>query len=184
MHKPLPDTSLLHELLLYTPESGAFQWKPRSPKHFVPTARRTAEWLCRWWNTRFANTQAGSFDPHQYILIRINGVDYRAHRIAWMMTYGSEPEFIDHINGNPSDNRITNLRSVSFEDNTKNARRRADNRSGATGVSYFAPKNTWRARINYQNKTILLGYYRSKEEAIAARKAAETVYLYHANHGR
>lgn len=184
MHKPLPDASLLRELLVYNPTTGEFVWRERTPAHFAPTARRTPEWLCRWWNTRFANTQAGSYDPHKYLLIRVNGTDYRAHRIAWMLTHGEAPLFIDHINGDPTDNRLCNLRSVSREDNAKNAKRRTDNQSGVTGVSYFRPKNTWRARINYKGATITLGYYRSKEEAIAARKAAETLYLYHTNHGR
>jgi hypothetical protein len=184
MHKPLPTASLLHELLTYDPNTGDFIWKERTSKHFTPTPHRTAEWLCRWWNTRFANVQAGSLDPHQYVLIRINGIDYRAHRVAWVMTYGVEPKYIDHINGVCNDNRIENLRSVTSEDNTKNAKRRCDNQSGVTGVSYFRPKNTWRARINYKNATITLGYYRTKEEAIAARKAAETLYAYHTNHGR
>jgi hypothetical protein len=184
MLKPLPPASLLHELLAYAPDTGEFVWKPRLDRHFTPTPRRTAEWLRRWWNARFVNAQAGSLDHNGYVLIRVNGVDYRAHRIAWVMTYDQDPKFIDHINGVQTDNRIANLRSVSHEDNTKNAKRRADNLSGVTGVSYFAPKNTWRARINYKGKTVLLGYYHSKEEAIAARKAAETVYSYHINHGR
>lgn len=184
MHRPLPSANLLRELLNYAPDTGTFIWRERRPEHFTATAQRTPGWLCRWWNTRFANTQAGSYDPNQYLLIRVNGTDYRAHRIAWVMSYDSEPEFIDHINGNPTDNRLVNLRSVSQADNAKNAKRRADNQSGVTGVSYFSPKNTWRARINYKGATITLGYYRSKEEAIAARKAAETLYVYHANHGR
>jgi hypothetical protein len=100
------------------------------------------------------------------------------------MTYNTELEFIDHINGDRSDNRITNLRSVSHSGNTKNAKRRGDNLSGMTGVSFFRPKGTWRARINHNGETILLGYFRTYEEAVAARKAAEKIYEYHENHGR
>lgn len=184
MLKPLPPASLLHELLSYDPETGEFVWKTRRPDHFAPTLRRTAEWQCRWWNKRFADTAAGSRDPNGYVLIRVNGIDYRAHRLAWVMSYSTDLEFIDHINGNRSDNRIANLRSVSHSGNTKNAKRRGDNLSGVTGVSFFRPKGTWRARINHNGRTILLGYFRTYDEAVAARKAAEKVYEYHENHGR
>lgn len=184
MHKPLPNATLLRELLSYDPLTGAFVWKQRGVNHFKPTMQRTQEWLCKWWNTRFAGTNAGSYDPNGYILIRINGIDYRAHRIAWAMTYGAAPEFIDHINGVRDDNRIENLRSIAQEGNAKNAKKRGDNRSGTTGVGFYPSKNKWRARINYKGKTIALGYFDTTEEAIAARKAAEKVYEYHENHGR
>ena len=184
MHKPLPNATLLHELLTYDPVVGTFIWNTREPKHFTQTPQRTQDWLCKWWNTRFANTPAGSYDPAGYLLIRINGVDYRAHRIAWAMTYGAAPGFIDHINGVRDDNRIQNLRSVNYDDNTKNAKKREDNRSGTTGVGYYPPKNKWRARINYKGRTIALGYFNTLEEAVAARKAAEKIYEYHENHGR
>jgi hypothetical protein len=184
MPKKLPDVQLLSELLSYDPNTGLFCWKPRLPKHFISTPHRSTEWQCKWWNTRFANTEAGSFDPGGYKLIRINSIDYRAHRLAWLIIHGTTPEFIDHINGIRDDNRIVNLRSVNHEANTQNAKRRRDNITGTVGVSYYASKGTWRARINKAGKTILLGYFRTKEEAIAARKAAERMYEYHENHGR
>jgi hypothetical protein len=114
----------------------------------------------------------------------MSGVDYKAHRLIWLMSYGVAPEFIDHINGVRDDNRLENLRSVSWEENTKNAKRRADNVSGVTGVSFYSPKGTWRARINYKGRTVLLGYFKTPAEAVAARRAAEKIYGYHENHGR
>lgn len=184
MPKPLPDTSVVATLLSYNPKTGVFTWRPRDRTWFTDTPTRSAEWQCTWWNARFANAQAGTLDPYGYIVIRLLKVDYRAHRLAWLLMTGEPPVFIDHINGNRSDNRFVNLRSVEHAENTKNAKRRADNTAGVTGVSYFAPKNTWRARINDNKRTITLGYFRTKKEAIAARKAAEKVYAYHKNHGR
>jgi hypothetical protein len=184
MPKPLPETSIITALLDYDPSTGLFVWRTRSVEWFRDTPRRSAEWQCAWWNTRFASAQAGTLDPYRYIVIRVLGIDYRAHRLAWAVMTGETPIFIDHINGVRDDNRFVNLRSVAHSDNTKNAKRRIDNTAGVTGVSYFAPKGTWRARINDNRKTILLGYFRTKEEAIAARKAAEKVYAYHKNHGR
>lgn len=184
MHKPLPNATTLHDLLVYDPLAGTFIWKPRRPEHFTATEKRTPEWLCLWWNKRFAGQPAGSPTPHGYVVIRIGSIDYRAHRVAWVMTYGCEPDFIDHINGDRADNRLTNLRSVNHGENTRNAKKRTDNLSGTVGVSYFAPKGTWRARINLNGETLLLGYFKTKEEAIAARKAAEKTHGYHENHGR
>ena len=184
MLKPLPDASLLHELLSYDPLTGVFTWKARQPNHFTASPRRSAEWSCLWWNKRWSGTTAGTVDPNGYLLIRVNRIDYRAHRLAWVMTYKTDLEFIDHINGVRHDNRIANLRSVSASGNQRNAKRRDDNHSGTTGVSYFEPRQTWRARINFNGETILLGYYKTREEAIAARKAAEVTYEYHKNHGR
>jgi len=184
MLKPLPPASIVSELLRYDPNTGEFYWNTRPQNYFVPTEKRTAEWLCRWWNTRFANTPAGTVDPNGYTIIRVLGTDYRAHRLAWLLTHGTAPEFIDHEDGDRGNNRVNNLKSVSHEENTKNAKRRCDNNSGVTGVGFYPNKNKWRARINYHGKTILLGYFGSKEEAIAARKAAEIVYEYHKNHGR
>ena len=184
MHKKLPDATRLHELLEYKPDTGKFIWKQRSPEHFTATDKRSLKWLCLWWNKRFAGTEAGTIGTGGYTLIRVDTTDYLAHRLAWVIVYGQEPEFIDHINGDRSDNRLENLRSVTRIENTRNAKKREDNQSGTVGVSYFAPKNTWRARININGKTVLLGYFKTKNEAIAARKAAEITHGYHANHGR
>lgn len=184
MLKPLPDVKYLNSILSYNPHTGRFMWIERTPDMFQDS-KRDPEWACRWWNSRFAGIEAGTIHPYGYRLIRVKGIDYFAHRLAWYMWHdGIAPEFIDHINGVRDDNRIQNLRSVNHEDNTKNAKRRADNRSGTTGVSFYPTKGTWRARINYMGNTILLGYFHSKDEAIAARRAAEKVYQYHTNHGR
>lgn len=184
MLKPLPSASLLAELLTYDPNTGIFLWNARRPDHFTATKHKTSEWQCLWWNNRFAGTVAGTRDPNGYILIRINRVDYRAHRLAWVLAYGTDLELIDHINGVRDDNRIENLRSVNMDQNAKNASRRKDNLSGTTGVGYYPNKGTWRARINHNGKSILLGYFKTYEEAVAARKAAEKIYAYHENHGR
>jgi len=184
MLKHLPDVNLLRDLLDYNKDSGEFKWKPRKPEHFEATQARTPEWQCKWWNTRFANTEAGFINQHGYRLIRVDSVDYFAHRLAWMIITGEAPNHIDHTNGVRSDNRWCNLRSVSNTENTRNAKQRTDNVSGVTGVGYYPKSNKWRARINDGKRTILLGYFTTYEEAVAARKAAEKVYGYHANHGR
>lgn len=84
---------------------------------------------------------AGSLNSEGYLLVWIDKINYKCHRLAWLYTYGCWPDNIDHINGNRSDNRIENIRSVSAHENTKNQKIRSDNTSGFTGVSYY--KGRW-----------------------------------------
>lgn len=53
---------------------------------------------------------AGHIDDHGYRRICIEGVEYRAHRLAWLYIFGVMPEMIDHVNGIRADNRLSNLR--------------------------------------------------------------------------
>jgi len=55
-------------------------------------------------------------------------------------------------------------------------RKRKDNKSGHTGVHWYAPYSKWQANIGVNNKLINLGYFDTKEEAITARRAAEEQY--------
>jgi hypothetical protein len=74
---------------------------------------------------------------------------------------------IDHINGDRLDNRRENLRFATDTQNNQNCKKRKDNISGYKGVTYtgrYKIKN-WQARITYNNKTISLGLYQTKEEA-------------------
>jgi hypothetical protein len=65
--------------------------------------------------------KAGYINPEGYVEIRFNYKKIKAHRLAWFIYYGKWPKhFIDHINGNPSDNRIKNLREVSSRENSMN----------------------------------------------------------------
>lgn len=83
---------------------------------------------------------------------------------------------VDHINGNPSDNRKVNLRVVSHLDNMKNRKMNANNTSGVTGVSQ-QDNGKWIARIAVNKKAIWLGTFETKEEAVAVRRAAEEKYF-------
>ena len=184
MRKPMPDASVLRDLILYDAQAGTFIWRPRRPEHFGTTAARTPEWSCRWWNARFANQPAGCVDPSGYLIIRIHGTDYKAHRVAWVYMHDEEPDTIDHENDDRVDNRLENLRNVDMTGNARNAKHRTDNISGITGVGFYPRTGRWRARINYEGKTMLLGYFDTQEEAISARQRAEKQYNYHERHGQ
>lgn len=115
-----------------------------------------------------AGSVAGYVHKSGYIQIEIKGKAYLAHRLAWLLTYGSWPEKnIDHINNVKTDNRICNLRDVSQAENTKNRSIGSSNTSGFLGVSYYKATGNWVAK--YSNKTI--GYYPTPELASEAYTA-------------
>ena len=75
----------------------------------------------------------------QAINISIRGTNYQVHRIIWALVYGSigDQEMIDHIDGNPFNNRIENLRIATPAINSRNAVRRSNNTTGYTGVNPY-----------------------------------------------
>lgn len=83
----------------------------------------------------------------------------------------------DHINRNGLDNRKSNLRLVTRSINNFNTDIRSTNTSGVKGVSYKNREHKWEANITVRRKHIHLGVFKTKEEAIAARQAAERKYL-------
>jgi hypothetical protein len=102
--------------------------------------------------------------------IGIDGVRYKAHRLAWLHFYGDWPsKVLDHIDGDPSNNAISNLRECSMSQNIANAKRRVDNTSGFKGV-YFSNyhkhrRKPWRARLTVKGKKIVTCGYPTAEEA-------------------
>lgn len=83
---------------------------------------------------------------------------------------------IDHINGNPADNRLSNLRLATHEQNMKNCKRYITNKSGVKGVYYSPKEKKWKVDIHVNKKAIHLGTYKDKNEAIKVRKEAEVKY--------
>lgn len=171
------DQKRIRELFTYDGKTGELRWQPRPLADF-PSA-------CAWkiWNKRYAGSIAGYILNTGHRIVTIGrGRAVLAHRIAWMYTYGEWPNVTDHINGIRDDNRLINLRSVTQAENARNQARSKTNKSGVTGVRWFCSK--WYARISFNGKEEHLGLFDNKEEAIAARKAAEARLGFHPNHGR
>src|SRR5207253_786774 len=77
---------------------------------------------------------AGSYKPSG-CRIRINRIEYKASRLAWLYTYGRWPDGeVGYVNGDPSDIRILNLRDGSHSQIVAHSKRRTDNSSGLKGV--------------------------------------------------
>jgi len=119
-----------------------------------------------------------------YIKVQFGDKWYFGHRIIWMMVYGHWPDEVDHINGNRTDNRLCNLRNVTRQENARNRCKSKNNTSGVVGVSWHILRNKWQAHIVVNNERLHLGNFNNKEDAIAARKAAEVKHGFHKNHGR
>jgi hypothetical protein len=111
----------------------------------------------------FAGSRAAP-NAKGYVKISVNRKVYFAHRLAWLYVYGHFPALhIDHINGNPNDNRIANLRIATRSQNMANRGKNKNNTSGFKGV--IRDKGKWRAKIQFANGARELGSFATAEEA-------------------
>ena len=112
-----------------------------------------------------------------YLQISFQGKVWQLHRLIWKLVTGEEPNLIDHINHDGTDNRWANLRSVSPKQNNMNAsRRRITNK--VAGVQ-LTEKGNYRVMI----ANSYIGYFDDWFEAVCARKSEESARGFHPNHG-
>ena len=100
-----------------------------------------------------------------YVRVMVDGYQTVAHRIIWLMVYGEQPDAIDHINGNRSDNRLANLRVATPSENQWNRKKRNASSSVFKGVHYAADRSRWGAQIRYRGRLRSLGYFDTEREA-------------------
>lgn len=162
---------------LLSHEDGRLFWRPRLRDLF------SDERSFQTWNARFADKEAfTATNSCGYKVGTIMGETCFAHRIIWELACGEPNGEIDHINGDRADNRLENLRLVTREENRRNVKRQANNKSGATGVRQQG--NSWEALIQVAGKQTYLGRFPTLAEAVEARRRAEAEMNFHANHGR
>jgi hypothetical protein len=107
---------------------------------------------------------------------RVVNVDNRlhyAHRLIFLLHHGWLPEEVDHIDGDPANNRIENLRAATHAQNQWNSARRCDNTSGVKGVCWYPQTRKWTAQIRANGKRKRLGYYPTIEAAAEAIRTAQ-----------
>lgn len=155
-------------------------------KEYVEFDPDTGEWNrikingCEPEHERFLGWTKHQNSSNNYRAIRIEDTIYQAHRLAWFYMTGEWPvNDIDHINRKRNDNRWSNLRSVSRQENLTNKSKYKNNTSDIPGVTEIKGKKgiRWRAYIYKDKKQINLGTFLNIEEAKKAREAAEVIYF-------
>lgn len=112
-----------------------------------------------------------------YCSVSVKSKRYFAHRVAYALYNNkSYVGIIDHINGDKKNNEITNLQELSNSVNIFKAKGRKNNVSGRRGVHYNKKTKFWEAYITKDGKRIYLGIRKEKEQAIALRANAESIY--------
>lgn len=153
---PLPDQKVLLEAFRYEADTGLLWWK-------VKKANRKMDRSC------------GTLNHNGYMYVRFENQLYTLHRIIWKILTGREPMHIDHVNGCRIDNRCSNLREVTRNENNRSIGLTSANTSGYVGVRYSQRDKSWMAYIKTEKKRISIGYFKDKREAVEAynKKAIE-----------
>ena len=150
--------SVFSEIFSYNQESGEITWRVAISKNAPGAIAGTRK-------TNKHNRNLG-------IVIAYKNRYYGAHRIAWVLANQAEiPDgmLIDHINGDPCDNRISNLRLATSEINNQNIRRaKSRSMSGLLGATWNKHDKAWTARIVVNKVKRFIGGFKTKEEAHAA----------------
>lgn len=117
------------------------------------------------------------FDSNGYLTAYLNNTTIKLHRLIMNLDNDNNNE-VDHIHGEKTrnDNRKSNLRIATKQQNLMNKKIYKNNTSGYTGVR-LNKNNRWDASITINKNTIYLGSFNTKEDAAKARKEAEEKYF-------
>lgn len=137
---------MIRDCLRYEPETGKLYWTDH------------------WAKPQLVGTEATSRLQRGYLRVKINGLAFRQHNVAWFLHFGEWPEgVLDHIDGNKTNNRIWNLRST---DKYGNAR----NKASASGTGFKGVSKRKNGR--YSSTITPLGTYKHLGTFSTAEEAA------------
>lgn len=161
-----PLAAQVRDLLTYDPLTGEFTWN------------KTRGGVAR------AGSKAGTIRANGYCRVNVNGAYHYAHRLAWLVTHDRFPEDqIDHIDGDPGNNRICNLREATGGENSRNQRVHSDSETGIKGVYFNKRRGKFASRIMRDGVVTWLGSYEKIDDAAAAyQRAAEQIHGAFAHH--
>jgi hypothetical protein len=145
---------------------GQIYWKKGSPNGMKP------------------GTKAGVYHSSGYRVVRIQGKRYKVHRIIFTLHHGYTPNFVDHIDGDPLNNKIEKLRECNHNQNMHNRKISSNNKSGIKGIIWDKSSKKWWPQLMVNSKRLKLGKYNDLE--LAELVIVEARDLYHgkfANHG-
>ena len=166
----------LCQLVEYDPSTGVLYWKARPP-HLFNCKESSRRRVANCWNRKYAGCPIESRMADGRIIVHFNlGMRFRTQgaRVAWAIHHGRWPAgMVDHIDGDCTNDRISNLRDVSASENCRNQRISKRNTSGKVGVTFNKRAGKWRAWINIDGKAHALGYFNNIDDAVSARIEAE-----------
>lgn len=116
---------------------------------------------------------AGSLksDGTGYIRVTYKRKQYQLHNLIWVLHNGEIPDslYVDHIDNDPSNNKIDNLQLLTLPENLRKRARVFSPR----GCVYFRGerRNPWQAKINYKGRAIHIGSFITEQEAHEALEA-------------
>lgn len=183
-NKPLPSPDVLRQLIRYVPDTGKLYWKERGVEWFKDSSKFAASSHCKQWNASHAGNETGFVKQNGYVQIFLRGRNIVANRAIWAIHYGEHADpalVIDHINRCRSDNRIENLRLISWRENAQNKER---GKSGLIGASWHKQHQKWYSCITFNRKQVFLGLFQCAEDASEAYRDAEAKIIagYHPRH--
>lgn len=110
---------------------------------------------------------------NDYIQVKIDRIAYYLHRLIYLYHNGYLPRYLDHVDGDPHNNRIENLRPATRIENGRNRKKNKNCLSNYKGVTFNPQGKNWRSRITIDGKLKHLGYFKDeKDAAVAYNKAA------------
>lgn len=157
----------LKSILDYNSETGVFTWKISKQ------------------GNKGVGSMAGAPDPRGYIRLKINSHTYHAHRLVFLYICGivlPSDIFVDHINGNTSDNRLKNLRLSSNQQIQFNSKLNLKNKLSCKNICYIKDRNKYRVTLAINGKNRILGHFEDIELAKFIAKEARS--KYHGNFAR
>lgn len=174
----LPPTPDLAEVL-HLADDGSLWWR-EMPVRLKPDLCVRNKWNAHHKGRRAFTTINGK----GYASGKVLGVRSAAHAVIFKMVHGYEAIEVDHIDGNKLNNRPTNLRAVDRSLNSRNRALTRLNRSGVVGVHWDKRSSRWVASLYVGGRQKTLGSFRDKQQAVDARKKAETGEGYSPRHGQ
>lgn len=185
-NKPV-DLRFLEECFDVDYEKGILYWKTERPSHHF---KKEPDRVC--WTTKYAGKIAGGIvntNTHAYLAVKISrnakAILYKVHRIIYSLYHsdGCAPD-VDHFDGDTLNNSISNLRPCAGFSNARNSKKRSDNTSGITGVTYNVGKGgVWEISIGIGSGSVRGASRRDFFEACCIRKAWELDLEYPQRHG-
>lgn len=135
-----------------------------------------------WLEGKRKGQRVGTVNTYGYLCCQVDYRKYLVHRVVFFMHFGWWPPVVDHVNGDPLDNRIENLRSATQRQNCYNSRTPSNNTSGIKNVRFDKRRGTWGVSVRAGGVRLHIGTFRDRNAAADA--ASEAMHRLHGEFAR